>query len=104
MSFDGQILIDTNIFLDFYQGKREAIGVLDEMSKFKSRLLFPEQVYREFKRRRIGIIRTQMSLFDPKNDPEMYSNSILEGVDELKKLAGLRKEYRQTAKLIAARL
>jgi hypothetical protein len=62
---DGLIVLDTNVLLNLYvypeTERQEVLGVLE---KVRDRLWLPHHVGLEYYRRRVDVIRTQLSVFD----------------------------------------
>lgn len=56
MKLLAKIFIDTNIFLDFYRSNNESLKIFEELNKYAESLIFPIQVFNEFRRNRISLL------------------------------------------------
>ncbi|GEM_PF-3286834 len=88
-----KIFIDTNIFLDFYRSNKESLKVFDELKKYSRYIVFPLQVYEEYKRNRVGELEEILSKVKQTSKISPYSTSIVSDLEEFKNLMIARNEY-----------
>ncbi len=74
------VFIDTNVYLDFYRSRNDAIRILQDLvDHHASKLLFPEQVYLEIRRNKDSIIGEVISDLteSKKNVPSLPASSLI---------------------------
>lgn len=52
-----KLLIDTNIYLDFYRSNKNSIQLLNELSKHFDNIILTDQIIQEFERNRETVIK-----------------------------------------------
>ena len=72
-----KLCIDTNYFLDFYRNGKERLNVLEEIKKYAEHIVFPVQVYNEFKRNMSSVKEVEIKKFKESNSSLNHSSSKL---------------------------
>jgi predicted nucleic acid-binding protein len=88
-----KILIDTNIYLDFYRSNNEALKLFDEMEAHFDKIILTDQIIMEFERSRETVIRKVKQSFESESQIEKFSSSYLQTLPEFKELVELQKQY-----------
>jgi predicted nucleic acid-binding protein len=88
-----KILIDTNIYLDFYRSNNEALKLFDEMEAHFDRIILTDQIIMEFERSRESVIRKVKQSFESESQLENFSSSYLQTLPAFKDLVELQKQY-----------
>lgn len=57
-----KLLIDTNIYLDFYRSNKNSIQLLNELSKHFDNIILTDQIIQEFERNRETVIKALKKL------------------------------------------
>lgn len=93
-----KLFIDTNIFLDFYRSNTEKLKVLDELKKNAAHIVFPRQVYNEYKRNRVLMLENILSNIKNSAPKTGFSSSVISDFDEYKEMNRLIKEHGEKSK------
>lgn len=96
--FMKKLFIDTNIFLDFYRSNTEKLKVLDELKKNAAHIVFPRQVYNEYKRNRVLMLENILSSIKNSAPKTGFSSSVISDFDEYKEMNRLIKEHGEKSK------
>jgi hypothetical protein len=98
-----KIIIDTNIFLDFYRSNNESLKKLKELKKYARNLLFPEQVFNEYNRNRNSQFEfLKQEFLKYKNSLKPFNSNYIKSFDEYKALISLNdKTKEQIDKLLS---
>lgn len=59
-----KILIDTNIYLNFYRSKKDSIKLLSELAKHFDKIILTDQIIQEFERNREVVINEMKRLLN----------------------------------------
>lgn len=90
-----KIFIDTNIFHGLYESNNHNISkIFEDISKFKNKLVFSEQVYDEFLRNRDNILQQQINLCSS-NRVELHTTALIHHLDEYEKMLSLKKQFKE---------
>ena len=98
-----KILIDTNIFLGFYQAHSDTIKLFQEIKKIKNRLIFSDQIFDEFIRNRDVVLRRLVKDVD-KNKLSIPSSSLIQHLEEYSELKSVKSDYEKTSKKLKKRI
>lgn len=90
-----KLLIDTNIFLDFYRDKRNALSILGRLNtpRVLRNLIVTEQVCDEFERNREGVLLDLAKNFLNESSIQSFPSSFLQETTEFKDLIQSKAEY-----------
>ena len=88
-----KIFIDTNIFLDFYRSPKESIKILSDLQKHYKSIIFPTQVFNEYKRNRITIINTLINTFSGLQFPKFDASALILDFEEFKGINEMQKIF-----------
>lgn len=99
-----KILIDTNIYLDFYRSRTNALKLLDVLSEHYNKIILTDQIIQEFHRSRETVIKAVKSKFEKESALEDYSSSYLQNLKEFADLVVLQKQYRAKRNEVIAAL
>ena len=90
-----KIFIDTNIFHGLYESNNHNVSkIFEDISKFKNKLVFSEQVYDEFLRNRDQILQQQINLCNS-NRVELHTTALINHLDEYEGLLSLKKQFKK---------
>jgi predicted nucleic acid-binding protein len=97
-----KLCIDTNYFLDFYRAGKDSLKVLDEISGYGSHIVFPEQVYREFRRSAQSVLEREIEVFDKghTNGFALNPSQLVRDLPEYEAYERAKKELRERTKEI----
>lgn len=98
-----KILIDTNIFLDFYRTNSHPVNIFNALKENISSIIITEQIILEFERSRENILSNVKQKFQQESNIEDFSSSYLQNLEEFKDLIKVQKNYRQIQKSILAK-
>jgi rRNA-processing protein FCF1 len=90
---DVKILIDTNMYLDFYRSNKDAIKLLGELSKHFDKIILTDQIIQEFERNREVVIKTLKKNFEFESKLENFSSAYLKNLAVFNELLLLQKDY-----------
>ncbi|AFQ44902.1 PIN domain-containing protein [Desulfosporosinus meridiei] len=94
-----KIFIDTNIYLDFYRSNNDKLKLFEDLIEYYGYLIFPTQVYDEFRRNRITEINNVIS--NIKKFKINYSTSIIRCMESFEEFEiARRKFYQEVDKII----
>lgn len=88
-----KILIDTNIYLDFYRSNNAALKLFDEMEKHFDKIILTDQIIVEFERSRETVIRKVKQSFESESAIDNFSSSYVKALPEFKELIDIQKQY-----------
>jgi hypothetical protein len=89
-----KILIDTNIYLDFYRSNKEGIILLTELIAQDEVIILTDQIIQEFERSREKVIRAVLRSFEQESKLENFSSSLLNDMEAFKELIEIQKSYK----------
>lgn len=89
-----KILIDTNIYLDFYRSNKEGIILLTELIAQDEVIILTDQIIQEFERSRENVIRTVLKSFEQESKLGNFSSSLLNDMEEFRELIEIQKRYK----------
>lgn len=89
-----KILIDTNIYLDFYRSNKEGIVLLSELLVQNDRIILTDQIIIEFERNREKVLRTVLKNFEQESKLGGFTSSLLNDMEEFRELLVARKLYK----------
>ncbi|ANF50279.1 hypothetical protein A0O34_07010 [Chryseobacterium glaciei] len=90
-----KLLIDTNIYLDFYRSNKDSIQLLSELSKHFDKIVLTDQIVMEFERNREVVIKALKKSFESESDLENISSAYLQNLPEFAALVSAQKDYRK---------
>ncbi len=90
-----KIVIDTNIFLNFYDTNIETHKVLKELQKYTTYLLLPNLVIEEFLRNKNRLLDNLIQLYKkPDEKPKSFHNSaLIQSLSEYESLVKAKNNY-----------
>lgn len=88
-----KILIDTNIYLDFYRSNRDTLKLFEELSNHFDKIILTDQIIMEFERNRETVIRRVKQSFEAESNIDSFSSSYLQNLPVFKELVVLQKQY-----------
>ncbi|WP_125717893.1 PIN-like domain-containing protein [Flavobacterium ustbae] len=88
-----KILIDTNIFLDFYRSNGTSIHIFSTLIENIDHFIVTDQIIQEFERSREGVIKSVQQRFQIESKLENFSSSYLQNLEEFQKLVEIQKQY-----------
>lgn len=89
-----KILIDTNIYLDFYRSNKDALKLFDELVSHYESIILTDQIIQEFERSREKVIKTVIQNFESESKLENFSSSFLQNINEFKELIEIQRKYK----------
>ena len=98
-----KIVIDTNVYLNFYRSKKESLEVLEKIKKLNSHLLFPTLIYDEFLRNRNSVLQELIDLYDYHN-LNLQTSALIQDLRKFKELNKIAKDFKQKAKEVQQKL
>ncbi|WP_312746704.1 PIN domain-containing protein [Sphingobacterium multivorum] len=99
---DVKLLIDTNIYLDFYRSNKDSIQLLSELSKHFDKIILTDQIIQEFERNREVVLKTLRSNFELESRLKYISSAYLQNIPEFITLCAVQKEYEKSRKDVIA--
>lgn len=93
-----KILIDTNIFLDFYRSNRTPVNVFATLLENIDKVILTDQIIQEFDRSREKVIKLMQQNFQSESSLDNFSSSYLKNLGVFKELIELQKQYRAKQK------
>lgn len=87
-----KVLVDTNVLLEFYRNQKDRLSTLDDLAKAGKSVVFPEQVLREFRRNREGLIDEYLKSAQPPSAP--ITPGFLATAPEQKEALEAHKNYK----------
>ncbi|MGE8534834.1 MAG: PIN domain-containing protein [Chryseobacterium sp.] len=97
-----KLLIDTNIYLDFYRSNKDSIQLLSELSKHFDKIILTDQIIQEFERNREVVIQTMKKSFESESNLQYVSSAYLQNLPEFTVLLTTLKEYQNQRKEVVA--
>lgn len=91
-----KIIIDTNVFLDFYRSNNESLKKLEDLKKYAGNLLFPEQVFNEYNRNRnaqFEFMRQEFSKYKKSLNP--FNSNYIKSFEEYEELIDLNNQTKK---------
>lgn len=88
-----KILIDTNIFLDFYRSNGASIHIFSTIIENIDRFILTDQIIQEFERSRESVIKSVQQRFQIESKLENFASSYLQNLEEFNKLVDIQKLY-----------
>lgn len=100
-----KIMIDTNVFLDFYRSKPENLEILRLYQEMNNDIVFPIQIYDEFKRNRLKQIDELVEKVKRlKSELNLNSSIIMDYLVTSENLSEVKKEYENKLRNIINKL
>nr|WP_228526584.1 PIN domain-containing protein [Flavobacterium sp. LC2016-13] len=96
-----KILIDTNIFLDFYRSNGASIHIFSTLIENIDKFILTDQIIQEFERSREGVIKSVQERFQIESKLDNFSSSYLQNLPEFKKLIEIQKQYSSQQKIVS---
>lgn len=93
-----KLLIDTNIYLDFYRSNKDSIQLLSELSKHFDKIILTDQIVQEFERNREIVIHTMKKSFESESNLQYISSAYLQNLPEFSGLLTVLKDYQNRRK------
>jgi hypothetical protein len=102
-----KILYDTSFFLNFYQTnvkekKAKPLEILDELNQYKEYLIFPTQIYNEYKRNREIRLRELKNLLEDSINKVLkyfpHTTSIIQHLPGFNEITNAKKDIIEKAK------
>ena len=90
-----KILIDTNIFHDFYRSKNESLVILNQLIDNSDSIILTEQIVNEFYRNRTKLLREVKKIFDKESTVDSITSSFLDTLPQYADFLTLHSEYKQ---------
>jgi len=97
-----KILIDTNIFLDFYRSNGASIHIFSTLIENIDKFILTDQIIQEFERSREGVIKSVQERFQIESKLDNFSSSYLQNLPEFKKLIEIQREYSAQQKIVSS--
>lgn len=88
-----KILIDTNIFHDFYRSKHESLVILDKLIENSDSIIITEQIVNEFYRNRTKLLREVKKIFEKESNVDSFTSSFLDTLPLYSEFSTLHYEY-----------
>ncbi len=95
-----KILIDTNIFFDFYRSNNQPLNIFSELLNNVDKLIITDQIIQEFERNRENVIKKLKVNFQKESKIENFSSSYLHNLQEFKELLDIQNLYKNKLKEI----
>lgn len=89
-----RILIDTNIFLDFYRSNKTPVNIFSTLIENISKFILTDQIIQEFERSRESVIKGVKQKFQLESKLENFSSSYLQNLTAFKELIEIQKQYK----------
>lgn len=99
-----KILIDTNIFLDFYRHNNHPVETFNNLKENYTDVILTDQIIMEFDRNRESVIKDLRKKFEMESMLDNFSSSYVQSLDEFKELIALQKSYRSKQKDVLAKI
>jgi predicted nucleic acid-binding protein len=96
-----KILIDTNIFLDFYRSDGASVKIFSTLMEHIDKFILTDQIIQEFDRNREGVIKKVKENFQLESKLIKITSSYLKNRDEFKELIEIQKQYEAKQKEIS---
>lgn len=97
-----KILIDTNIFLDFYRSNGASIHIFSTLIENIDKFILTDQIIQEFERSREGVIKSVQERFQIESKLDNFSSSYLQNLPEFKKLVEIQRLYSAQQKIVSS--
>lgn len=99
-----KILIDTNIFLDFYRSNNQPINIFNTLTEHIDKIILTDQIIQEFDRSRESVIKKLKQNFQSESNLHNFSSSYLKNLSEFNELTQLQKLYQAKQKEVVNRI
>ncbi|MCU0328109.1 MAG: PIN-like domain-containing protein [Chitinophagales bacterium] len=93
-----RILIDTNIFLDFYRSNKTPINIFSTLLENIEKCILTDQIIQEFERSRELVLKNVKYKFQQESKLENFSSSYLQNLEVFKELIEIQKQYKTKQK------
>ena len=90
-----KILIDTNIFHDFYRSKNESLRILSKLTENSESIILTEQIVNEFYRNRTKLLREVKKVFDSESNVDSITSSFLDSLPDYQDFLQTHNQYKQ---------
>ncbi|WP_055093829.1 PIN domain-containing protein [Flavobacterium aquidurense] len=97
-----KILIDTNIFLDFYRSNGTSMHIFSTIIENIDHFILTDQIIQEFERSREGVIKSVQQRFQIESKLENFSSSYLQNLEEFNELIKIQKLYVAQQKIVSS--
>ena len=99
-----KILIDTNIFFDFYRSNNQTLNIFNELINHSDKIIITDQIIQEFDRSRESVIKKVKDNFQKESKLESFSSSYLQNLAEFNELIDIQKAYKLKLKEVNAKI
>lgn len=99
-----KILIDTNIFLDFYRTNNHPVEIFNLLKDNISSIIITDQIIQEFERNREIVLNNIKQKFQMESKLENFSSSYVQNIEEFKQLVEIQKSYKIKQKEILEKI
>lgn len=89
-----KLLLDTNIYLDFYRTNFETVDLFKSIIKNYKKLILTDQIIEEFDRNREVVLQNIKSVFEKESKIQDISSSFLKSVPAFTELAEIQRTYK----------
>lgn len=89
-----KILIDTNIYLDFYRSKNEALRILDQVMENSDSIILTEQIVNEFYRSRTKLLKEVKKVFEKESSVDSITSSFLDAIPDYADFMQIHNSYK----------
>lgn len=96
-----RILIDTNIFLDFYRSNKTPVNIFSTLLENIDKFILTDQIIQEFERSRESVIKGIKQKFQLESKLENFSSSYLQNLAAFKELIEIQKQYKAKQKEVS---
>jgi hypothetical protein len=88
-----RLLIDTNIYLDFYRSNKHSIQILSGLSEHFDKIILTDQIIQEFERNREIVLKGLKASFESESKLKYISSAYLDNLPEFSKLRKAQNYY-----------
>lgn len=99
-----KILIDTNIFLDFYRTTSHTVDIFNILKENINSIVLTDQIIQEFERSRESILLQLKRKFISESSLDNFSSSFLQNLDNFQELTKIQKQYKFKQKEIISQI
>lgn len=99
-----KILIDTNIYFDFYRSNNEGLKIFKELLNHSDKIILTDQIIQEFERNREVVIKNLKKLFESESELKNFSSSYVSELQEFKELMSIQENYNKKRKEVSSKL
>ncbi len=95
-----KILIDTNIYLDFYRSNNDSLKILSKIQTESNSIILTNQIIDEFYRSREKVLKLVKNIFLSESNIEKTSSTFLPTLSEYNDFSENQKRYLDSRKII----